>query len=328
MAEGITEPLRFDPKEAKLWRCGHPQNSEHKYPIPEYDEDAWENLLAPLLKKDKAQCDAWKDEVQNLLIFAGLFSAVVTAFVVDSYKTLRPDPNDTIINLLSRIASREDDPTNGTGNSTPATILPAFSPAHSAIRINIYWFLSLVLSLTTVLFGIISLQWLREHQHYHGITSKQAYAIFHMRAEALQKWYVPQLFASLPLILQGALVLFFIGVIEFLLSLEHEVAVPVILVIALTFLFLIGTTMLPTIQAFPLYIPYLKLHKSGAPAQCPYKSPQSQAFRACQASCSGHGLKSSSTLFIIPSFASEALLMVKDNDKDMTKTKKKTLNGS
>lgn len=56
-------------QEAKLWRCGHPQNSEHKYPIPEPTGDPWENLLTPLLQKDKAQCDAWKDEVQNLLIF-------------------------------------------------------------------------------------------------------------------------------------------------------------------------------------------------------------------------------------------------------------------
>lgn len=210
---------------------------------------------------------------------AGLFSAVVTAFVIDSYKNLQPDPNDTIISLLSHMALRQDDPQNVTG--IPALALPApFSPTQPAIRINTYWFLSLVLSLTAVLFGIISLQWLREHQHYHGITSKQAYAIFQMRAEAFQKWYVPQLFASLPLILQGALILFFVGVIDFLVSLDHKVAAPVILVIAITFFFLVGTTLLPTIQAFPLYIPYLKLHKSGAPAQCPYKSPQSQAFRA------------------------------------------------
>ncbi|KAH9485751.1 hypothetical protein JR316_0002666 [Psilocybe cubensis] len=264
-------------KEPKVWKCGNPQNSEYKFPMPEPSGDHWEKLLAPLLKKDKIQCDSWKEEVQNLLIFAGLFSAVVTAFVVESYKRLQPDPDSDVVNLLSRIAARLDDPGNVTGVAIPT--VANFSPSQSAVRLNIFWFLSLVLSLTTVLLGIICLQWLREHQHYQGTTPKQSYAIFHMRAEALEKWHVPQIFTALPLLLQCALVLFFTGIIEFLLSLGSNVAAPVIVVIALTLLFLLATTLLPTLQALPLYLP-LKLHKEGSPAQCPYKSPQSQAFRA------------------------------------------------
>lgn len=37
--------------------------------MPEPSGGHWEKLLAPLLKKDKIQCDSWKEEVQNLLIF-------------------------------------------------------------------------------------------------------------------------------------------------------------------------------------------------------------------------------------------------------------------
>ncbi|KDR75477.1 hypothetical protein GALMADRAFT_68761, partial [Galerina marginata CBS 339.88] len=130
--------------------------------MPEPTGDPWERLLVPLLKKDKAQCDAWKDEVQNLLIFAGLFSAVVTAFVIDSYKGLKADPNDKMIDLLSRIATRVENPLNTTATLPPVEI--PFSPPSFVIRLNTFWFLSLVLSLSTVLLGIISLQWLREHQ--------------------------------------------------------------------------------------------------------------------------------------------------------------------
>ncbi|KAF9478481.1 hypothetical protein BDN70DRAFT_789468, partial [Pholiota conissans] len=65
--------------------------------------DPWEILLKHELEADKIRCDAWKDEVQNLLIFAGLFSAVVTAFLIESYKLLLPDPNDTVISLLTQI---------------------------------------------------------------------------------------------------------------------------------------------------------------------------------------------------------------------------------
>ncbi|KAF9484085.1 hypothetical protein BDN70DRAFT_826282 [Pholiota conissans] len=77
-------------------------------------------LLKPEMEADKIQCDAWKDEVQTLLIFAGLF-AVVTAFVIESYKFLLPDPNDTIISLLTQIANAPNNssspPLNGGSSS-------------------------------------------------------------------------------------------------------------------------------------------------------------------------------------------------------------------
>lgn len=40
-----------------------------EYPPKKPTGDVWEHLLEPLLERDKAQCAAWKDEVQNLLIF-------------------------------------------------------------------------------------------------------------------------------------------------------------------------------------------------------------------------------------------------------------------
>lgn len=51
----------------RTWKCGEP----YQYSIPEPDGNPWEVVLEALLKKDKIQCDAWKDEVQNLLIFVG-----------------------------------------------------------------------------------------------------------------------------------------------------------------------------------------------------------------------------------------------------------------
>ncbi|KDR84305.1 hypothetical protein GALMADRAFT_19977, partial [Galerina marginata CBS 339.88] len=177
----------------------------------------WSILLEPLMKNDETQCNAWKDEVQNLLIFAGLFSAVVTAFIIESYKTLKPDPNDTIISLLAVIANRLDNTT------TPIPVLlsstgPGLhsSPTRSSIRINNFWFISLVLSLTTVLVGTISLQWIREHQNYPNLPPRDTYALFNMRADGLKKWHIPKIFTALPLLLQSALVLFFAGIIDFL----------------------------------------------------------------------------------------------------------------
>ncbi|KDR78371.1 hypothetical protein GALMADRAFT_95066 [Galerina marginata CBS 339.88] len=247
-------------------------------PIPE--GDPWDLLLEPLLNRDKMRCDAWKEEVQNLLIFAGLFSAVVTAFIIESYKNLQPNPNDAIISLLSQIATRLDNSasTNVSG-ARLSTDNIEFLPTPSSIRVNTFWFLSLVLSLTTVLIGIVSLQWLREHQAYPNLTPKQMYALFNMRIEGLQKWHVPKIFTLLPLLLQTALVLFLGGIIDFLLAFGNVVVIPVGAVIGSTVFFMAATTVLPTIQGFLLYLPF-PYFGQRLPVQCPYKSPQSLAFRA------------------------------------------------
>ncbi|KAF8175580.1 hypothetical protein BJ912DRAFT_33453 [Pholiota molesta] len=261
----------------KVWKCGE----AYEYPIPKPDGNPWEVVLEALLKKDKVQCDAWKDEVQNLLIFAGLFSAVVTAFVIESYKAVRPDSGDLTVLLLARIVAQLENGSNSTDAQTPTTssLLSLSAGSSDITRVNIFWFMSLILSLTTVLVGIVSLQWLREHQRYSdSLPPKQALGIFHMRTEALEKWRVPQIFASLPLLLQAALLLFFVGIVDFLASLSKVIAIPVGVAVALTMLFLVGTTVLPTLQCFTVSL-RRPMSNAPVPLPCAYKSPQSLAFR-------------------------------------------------
>ncbi|KDR71076.1 hypothetical protein GALMADRAFT_75361, partial [Galerina marginata CBS 339.88] len=147
-------------KTPKVWNI-YNNDFEFTYAPPKPDGDPWGILLKSRMDEDKIRCQAWKEEVNNILIFAGLFSAVVTAFVTESYKTLQPDPDSAIVDLLSRIAARLDNPLD---EVSPIANVPSFSPPPSYIRVNILWFLSLILSLTTVLVGIITLQWLREYQ--------------------------------------------------------------------------------------------------------------------------------------------------------------------
>jgi len=46
-----------------------------KNPLPKIDGDPFVMLLESQMKKEKVRCEAWKDEVQNLLIFVSLASA-------------------------------------------------------------------------------------------------------------------------------------------------------------------------------------------------------------------------------------------------------------
>ncbi|KAF5325305.1 hypothetical protein D9619_009826 [Psilocybe cf. subviscida] len=241
----------------------------HDIPIPELPKPGaipkpdFEHLLKPMLEQDTIQCNAWKDEVQNLLIFAGLFSAVVTAFIIESYQRLQPDPNDTIVSLLARIAEKLDNPSvNGTVSVSSIVSNTNFSPSRPDININIFWFVSLILSLTVALVGIITLQWLREHQRYDTLKPYEKMAILHMRLDSLERWYVPQIFAGLPLLLQAALV-----------------AIPVTLTICIPLVFLITTTILPLLQVYALQDPFRLSINKKVPSPCPYKSPQSLILR-------------------------------------------------
>jgi len=175
---------------------------------------------------------------------------------------------------LARILAQLEGQVNGT--NIPTT--PKFIPTHSDIRVNILWFLSLIFSLTTVLIGIISLQWLRKHLHPHTDLEPQiAFSLHHLNVESVDRWYLPQIFTALPLLLQLALVLFLVGVIEFLWSLNSTVAIPIAVAVGLSLSFLLWTTVLPTMQALLLFLP--RLPWGNIPrSPCPYRSPQSWAF--------------------------------------------------
>ncbi|KAI3614318.1 hypothetical protein WG66_000254, partial [Moniliophthora roreri] len=82
---------------------------------------------------------------------AGPFSAVVTAFTIESYQWLIEDLADVTVVLLMQISMQF-----GNGTSQPS----AFEADASSIRINYFLFLSSVSSLTSALFGLLCKQWL------------------------------------------------------------------------------------------------------------------------------------------------------------------------
>ncbi|KAF9256905.1 hypothetical protein L218DRAFT_832414, partial [Marasmius fiardii PR-910] len=100
----------------------------------------------------------YKEDINTLVVFAGLFSAVVTAFTIESYQWLQEDPADTFAALL-----------NSTSISVSLTLtltsLPTqFAASPSVVQINTFWSVSLTLALVDALFGLFCKQWLREHK--------------------------------------------------------------------------------------------------------------------------------------------------------------------
>ncbi|KXN91827.1 hypothetical protein AN958_11977 [Leucoagaricus sp. SymC.cos] len=219
----------------------------------------WEECYEPVRRHDKEMCERWRDEMDKLLIFAGLFSAAVTAFAVEGFKMLQPDPTMTLAAVIAA------------GNQT--AILSNFKPESSAIRINIFLLLSLVLSLSTVIVGVLSMQWLREYQRSDSTSAAEdALGLRQMCYQGLLAWRVPEIIGLLPLLLQTAVFLFFCGILDLLWSLHRVVAIVVTIPIGLLAIFLVTTTALPVLQ----YTFTRKLNLRVP--QCPFKSPQSWMF--------------------------------------------------
>ncbi|KDR67793.1 hypothetical protein GALMADRAFT_1061877 [Galerina marginata CBS 339.88] len=257
-----TMPNDFPP-----WRCG----DAWRFPVPNPKPNKhWEKCHDLVQKYDDDMFKAWKGEVDNLLIFAGLFSATVTSFTIDSYKWLQEASDDQALQILARMSLQLS---QGLSNVSALLVPPSpFSVSGSAVRINIFWFLSLTLSMATVLIGILCMQWLREFKRDAARSHKDAIAIRQMRYEGLVKWKVPLMLSLLPLLLQLALVLFFAGVLDLLWSLHRLVAIVITIAVGMVLLVLLGTTVLPALQSHFTRDPYLQV------GQCPYKSPQSWAF--------------------------------------------------
>ena len=101
-----------------------------------------------------------------------------------------------------------------------AESLPESTNLHiptSVSTINTLWFLSLVLSLTAALFGILAKQWCREYLRWHSVTlpPRDNVLLRQMRYEAWQEWHVPSYIAAVPALLEIALILFLVGLFLF-----------------------------------------------------------------------------------------------------------------
>jgi len=187
----------------------------------------------------------------------------VTAFLIESHKALRQDPAEETVQLLRQIAAQSTRQNSVTGNE----------PRIISICVNIFWFLSLVLSLTAALIGIVSLQWIRTHLRTLS-NGSESLGLSHMHSLGLDNSYIPLIFTSLPVILILGLTFFFVGLIVFLFDLSWPVAIPAAIAIGFTYVFLITTTLHPALQSFPGENP------SDTP-NCfpsPYRSPQSLLF--------------------------------------------------
>ncbi|KAJ7436340.1 hypothetical protein FB451DRAFT_978751, partial [Mycena latifolia] len=194
---------------------------------------------------------------------AALFSASLTAFIIESYKTLRPDTTDTVVELLTRISSQMSDLSNISASAFPPAPRPSpasFSPTTASLFCNALWFISLFLSLTCALLATLVEQWARgfiQKIDRRGSPVMRA-KIFSYLYDGLKTFDMHTVVDIIPLLLHTSLMMFFAGLVAFLIPIN----LTLVIITALWMTFLVVSYGALTI--LPLSFPH-----------CPYWTPLS-----------------------------------------------------
>ncbi|KAF8269064.1 hypothetical protein EI94DRAFT_1447778, partial [Lactarius quietus] len=192
----------------------------------------WSIYLNEAGKQDDEVDKSWKGDTDGILVFVshastGLFSATVASFIIESYQNLSPNSSDTTNALLAQISHQMVNISNGIPlTSIAAQSSQSFTPSASAIRVNVLWFLSLILSLTCALSATLMQQWARR---YRELT--QRHVAFHKRGrmrayifKGIHRFGMARAVATMPTLLHASVFLFFAGLVDFLFPIYAGVA--------------------------------------------------------------------------------------------------------
>ncbi len=191
---------------------------------------------------------------------AGLFSAVVTTFVVQTSQSLQADYAAMSASLLYESvliqrAIANGSPVNSIASSPLNPNIP-FVPATTDVWVNGLWFTSLFLSLTTALVAVLVKQWLHHYVALPSGTPRDRSFTRQFRYAGFQKWHVQVIIGLLPVLMHLALAIFLVGLVIFLQPLRQ----------ALSWAICAGTVLVYTAYVVATILPILF-------PQCPYRTP-------------------------------------------------------
>ncbi|KAK0231971.1 hypothetical protein EDD85DRAFT_955804 [Armillaria nabsnona] len=225
-----------------------PFNYEEKFPDDKEHKEfgptarVWRTYLEECAAYDIKRVEGWRDGLDILLVFAGLFSAVVTTFVAQTLQSLQHAAGD-----------------GSSVNNVPRSGLTPFSDFHPTASdswVNGLWFISLLLSLATALFAVLTKQWIHQYMSVPSGTPRDRCRVHHFRYMGLERWGVDLIIRMLPVLMSLSLGVFLAGLVLFLILLHMPIASAVGSIAFTSFAAYFITNFLPII--YP---------------SCPYRTP-------------------------------------------------------
>ncbi|KAH8986162.1 hypothetical protein EDB83DRAFT_2240436 [Lactarius deliciosus] len=229
--------------------------------IGDFDDNAnafWSLHMNEAKSHDEARIQSLKDDMDSVLIFAGLFSAALISFIVDKIHDLQVDPAQQMVYyqqqnvaLLAQISTQVSFIAPQVSiPSTPPPPYPDFSPTLSDVRVNAFWFMSLVFSISAALLATLVQQWVRDYMHVFQRYSNplKSARLRQYLYEGAEGWYMPLVAESVPGLIHVSLLLFFLGLCDSLFALNMTIGVTTIVPIITCGLLYVLTMLAPIID--------------------------------------------------------------------------------
>ncbi|KAJ7662205.1 hypothetical protein DFH06DRAFT_987687, partial [Mycena polygramma] len=182
----------------------------------------------------------WNQNLDTMLIVATLFSAVVTAFVIETSHDLGPSAqgltNDLLLNIIQAL--------------NPNTLQPIvkpqnFVPSPGSVWVNGLWFTSLACSLGDAAIAMLIKQWLNAYSAGLPASHQLHSRMRQHRFDALIRWKTPQIISFLPFALSVCVMLFLAGLSILLFSLNNIVAIATTIFVSIIVIFHVASLLLP-----------------------------------------------------------------------------------
>ncbi|KAH7092725.1 hypothetical protein BKA62DRAFT_663659 [Auriculariales sp. MPI-PUGE-AT-0066] len=223
---------------------------DKKYTPDRHGEEAqpnarvWRVYRDRVTELDEDLIQGWNSTLDVLLIFAGLFSAVATAFIIEAAKQLQHDYTQyTAVGVFAVLAALN--------TTTSVTSRQRLGRAARSRWINGLWFTSLTFALIDALLAILVKQWLVEYaskmRQSAGDAKRWAWRHFAFR-EGLSKWHVGLVISSLAVLLHVAMFLFLFWLLTFLFDLDQSICVAGAIFTGLAGSFYLAATLAPLLS--------------------------------------------------------------------------------
>jgi hypothetical protein len=190
---------------------------------------------------------------------AGLFAAILTAFLIESRKELEEDPQQELLKGILRTLQ-------AVHNLSESVDPVPFEPEPVFININGLWFSSLGLTLSSALGAVLAKGWISKYSSTSlRKTSKDACSRM-LRSTRIREWGVGGIITTISLLIQIALLLFFIGLGYLLWDTPNKIKLVIVTLMSITGLFYVVTTFLSMVfPACPLQTPLTIWQREIAP---------------------------------------------------------------
>ncbi|KIK34588.1 hypothetical protein CY34DRAFT_97707, partial [Suillus luteus UH-Slu-Lm8-n1] len=207
--------------------------------------------------------ERYNSDMDIVLVFSGLFSAVSTSFIGAMGSNLSQDPNETTQALLTQLVQI------GLGNftaagSTPAAPASPWSPSTTNIRIQSIAYASLFFSLLAAFSAVLGKQWLGYYksQRYGRGSQEERAKCRQEKFDGIVRWHFEAVLQSFSVLLQISLLLFGIVLSANMWFQQHTIAWVIIATTVFGYTFYSFTVMVALLS----------------PA-CPFQTPISTVLR-------------------------------------------------